>query len=74
MKEQDMLAERINNLCRERRMTYCSLACASAVPIGTIMHIVDKSTANPGMLTIERLCEGFGITLNEFFDSPEFIS
>lgn len=74
MKEQDMLAERINNLCREKKMSYFSLACASDVPIGTIMHIVDKSTVNPGMLTIERLCGGFGITLNEFFDSPEFIS
>lgn len=47
MKEQDMLAERINNLCREKKMTYCSLSCASAVPIGTIMHIVDNPQQIP---------------------------
>lgn len=74
MKEQDMLAERIKNLCGEKQMTYSALASASAVPVATIMHIVDKSTVNPGVLTIERLCDGFGITLKEFFDSPEFIS
>ena len=38
----------------------------------TLMHIVDKSTANPGVLTIGKLCDGFGITWKEFFDSPEF--
>lgn len=72
MKAQDMLVERINNLCKEKRMTYYALSYASAVPMTTLLHIVDKSTANPGILTIGKLCDGFGITLKEFFDSPEF--
>ena len=38
----------------------------------TLMHIIDKSTVNPGILTLGKLCEGFGITLKEFFDAPEF--
>ena len=72
MKAQDMLVERINNLCKEKRMTYYALSYASAVPMTTLLHIVDKSTANPGILTMGKLCDGFGITLKEFFDSPEF--
>lgn len=72
MKAQDILVERINNLCKEKRMTYYALSYASAVPMTTLMHIVDKSTANPGVLTIGKLCDGFGITLKEFFDSSEF--
>lgn len=72
MKAQDMLVERINNLCKEKRMTYYALSYKSAVPMTTLMHIVDKSTVNPGVLTIGKLCEGFGITLKDFFDSPEF--
>ena len=44
----------------------------SAVPMTTLMHIIDKSTVNPGILTLGKLCEGFGITLKEFFDAPEF--
>ncbi|MBD5462805.1 MAG: helix-turn-helix transcriptional regulator [Lachnospiraceae bacterium] len=72
MKAQDMLVERINNLCKEKRMTYYALSYASAVPMTTLMHIVDKSTVNPGVLTIGKLCEGFGISLRDFFDAPEF--
>lgn len=72
MKAQDILVERINNLCKEKRMTYYALSYASAVPMTTLMHIVDKSTVNPGVLTIGKLCEGLGISLRDFFDSPEF--
>lgn len=72
MKAQDMLVERINNLCKEKRMTYYALSYQSAVPMTTLMHIVDKSTVNPGVLTIGKLCDGFGISLKEFFDAPEF--
>ncbi len=74
MKAQDMLVERINNLCKERRMSYYALSYESAVPMTTLMHIVDKTTMNPGVLTIGKLCDGLGITLKEFFDSPEFES
>jgi len=72
MKAQDMLVERLNNLCKEKRMTYYALSYESAVPMTTLMHIVDKSTVNPGVLTIGKLCDGLGITLKDFFDSPEF--
>lgn len=72
MKAQDMLVERINNLCKEKRISYYVLSYKSAVPMTTLMHIVDKSTVNPGIMTIGKLCEGFGITLKQFFDSPEF--
>lgn len=72
MKAQDMLIERINNLCKERRMSYYALSYESAVPMTTLMHIVDKTTKNPGVLTIGKLCDGLGITLKDFFDAPEF--
>ena len=50
--------ERINNLCKERRMSYYALSYESAVPMTTLMHIVDKTTVNPGVLTIGKLCDG----------------
>lgn len=74
MKTQDILVERINNLCKEKRMSYYALSYRSAVPMTTLMHIVDKSTANPGILTIGKLCEGFEISIKDFFDVPEFES
>ena len=72
MKAQDTVVERINNLCKEKRMSYYALSYASAVPMITLMHIVDKTTVNPGVITLSKLCDGLGITLKEFFDTPEF--
>lgn len=72
MKAQDTVVERINNLCKEKRMSYYALSYASAVPMTTLMHIVDKTTVNPGVITLSKLCDGLGITLKEFFDTPEF--
>lgn len=72
MKAQDTVVEKINNLCKEKRMSYYALSYASAVPMTTLMHIVDKTTVNPGVITLSKLCDGLGITLKEFFDTPEF--
>lgn len=72
MREQKILAERINVLCRERKMSYYSLSYKSTVPITTIMNIVHCITKNPGIFTIIKLCDGLGITIQEFFDTEEF--
>lgn len=74
MKEKSVIVERIDNLCKEKRMSYYALSYRSAVPMSTLTHIVKESTANPGVLTIGKLCGGFGVTLSEFFDGPEFES
>lgn len=72
MSAQDMLVERIDNLCKERNMSYYMLSYNSTVPLTTLMHIMNKSTLNPGIITISKICDGFGITMKEFFDSSEF--
>ena len=52
MKTQDMLVDRINNLCKEKNMSYYTLSYRSTVPLTTLMHIMDKSTLNPGIITL----------------------
>ena len=52
MREQKILAKRINVLCRERKMSYYSLSYKSTVPITTIMNIVHCITKNPGFLQL----------------------
>lgn len=66
------LMKRINELCNEKEMTYYGLSYKSAVPITTLLHIMDGSTKNPGIFTIMKLCDGLGVTLKEFFDSVMF--
>lgn len=72
MKSQDILSKRIKELCRERNMSYYILAYKSTVPITTIMNIVNCVTKNPGIFTIIKLCDGLGITVQEFFETDYF--
>lgn len=72
MREQKLLAERIKTLCEERRMSYYFLSYKSTVPITTIMNIIHCTTKNPGIFTIIKLCDGLGITIQEFFATDEF--
>ena len=72
MKEQKILSKRIISLCEERNMSYYSLAYKSSVPFTTILNIVNCSTKNPGVFTIIKICDGLGITIQEFFDIEEF--
>ncbi|MBQ8626357.1 MAG: helix-turn-helix transcriptional regulator, partial [Agathobacter sp.] len=55
-------------------MSYYTLSYRSTVPLTTLLHILDGSTKNPGILTIIKLCDGLGISLQEFFDTEEFSS
>ena len=71
MKEQMLIAKRIKDLCKQENMSYYVLSYKSAVPITTLMHILDCSTKNPGIFTIMKICNGFGITLMEFLDTAD---
>ena len=59
-------------LCEEKHMTIHHLAIESGVPPSTIKNILYGKSQNPGIVTIKTLCDGLGITLTEFFDTPEF--
>lgn len=72
IRSRKILADRINNLCKEQGITYYALSYKSAVPLTTLLHIVNGSTKNPGILTIHKICEGFDISLKDFFDTEEF--
>ena len=66
------IANRIIQLCNERDITINELANISAVAPSTIYSILDQRSQNPGTVTIKKLCDGFEITLGEFFSTPEF--
>ena len=63
---------RILQLLGERNMSIHKLAIESAVPPSSIKNILYGKSQNPGIVTLKMLCDGFGITLIEFFDTPEF--
>jgi len=69
---QQAVARRIRELCRQQGFTPHGIAIHSAVPQGTVKSILNGESKNPGITSIKKLCDGFEITLGEFFSTPEF--
>ena len=63
---------RILQLCGERNISVNRLASISALPPSSVKNILYGKSQNPKLLTIKLLCDGLGITLGEFFSTPEF--
>ena len=64
---------RIMELCEERHMSIHRLSIESAVSPSSIKNILYGKSKNPGIVTIKMLCDGFGITLTDFFNTQEFL-
>ncbi len=63
---------RILQLCGERDISINRLATLSALPPSSVKNILYGKSQNPKLLTIKLICDGLGITLGEFFATPEF--
>lgn len=74
MNTQQAVAARILELCKERGLTPNAISNISAVPQATVKSILNGESKNPGVVTIKKLCDGFEITLGEFFFTPLFNS
>ena len=72
MNTTEAVRDRILHLCEERDLTINHLATISALPPSSIKNILYGKSQNPKLLTIKMLCDGLGITLGEFFSTPEF--
>ena len=72
MNTREAVALRIIHLCCERGLTPNGISNIAAVPQSTIKSILNGESSNPGIVTIKKLCDGFEITLGEFFSTPEF--
>ncbi len=67
-----VVKNRVLQLLGERKMSIHKLAMESAVPPSSIKNILYGKSQNPGIVTIKMLCDGFGVSLIEFFNTPEF--
>ena len=63
---------RILQLLEEKKMSIHKLAMESAVAPSSIKNILYGKSKNPGVVTIKMLCDGFGISVVEFFDTDVF--
>ena len=72
MNTKEAVAKRILELCEERSMAVNALATVSGVSPSTIYSMLNEKSKNPGVVSLKKLCDGFDITLGEFFSTPEF--
>ena len=66
------IKNRILRLCEERNITINKLATISGLPPSSVKNILYGKSQDPKIITIKKLCDGFGITLGEFFNTSEF--
>lgn len=72
MQLQDAVILRIEQLCLEKGMTKYDLFKASGVPQTTLTSIKKKRSGSAKITTLYAICEGFDISLEQFFASPLF--
>ena len=64
--------KRIIDLCKIKQITPNGLSYISGVSQSTIKSILNDESQNPGIVTIKKLCDGFDISLTEFFNTEYF--
>ena len=74
MSVKDMVANRFKDLCKERNIKINELAYRSGVTPSTAYSMMDEKRRDISIVTIKKFCDGLGITLGEFFSTPEFDS
>lgn len=68
----EAVRERILELCREYNISVNKLSDMSGVTQSTVNNIVNGRNRSTTVSTVKKLCDGLGITIEEFFQSEVF--
>lgn len=68
----EAVRRRIVQLCEERDISINKLSGISGVTQSTVNNIVSGRNNSTTVSTIKKLCDGLGITIEEFFRSELF--
>jgi len=68
----EAVKERILELCHQHNITVNKLGTMSGITQSTLNNIVSGRNNSTTISTIKKLCDGLGITIDEFFHSDVF--
>lgn len=68
----EAVAQRIIELCKEKDLTINALAYKCGLSPSTVYSMLNIKSQNPGVVTIQKICDGLDISLRDFFDSELF--
>ena len=74
MTAKEAVAKRILQLCTQRGIEVKALANSAGLPPSTVYSMLNEKSQNPGVVTLQAVCDGLDITLREFFDCELFDS
>lgn len=63
---------RIIDLCRENGITVNKLATESGITQSTLSNIISGRNNSTTVSTVKKICDGLGISVQEFFASELF--
>lgn len=72
MNAKEAVTRRIQELCVQRGLAINALANLCGVPPSTIYSMLNAKSQNPGIISIQKICDGLEISVREFFDDPLF--
>lgn len=72
MKIKEAVVKRFLQICDERDIKPNTLATESGVTPSTVYSMLNENRKDISIVTIKKLADGLGITLGEFFSTPEF--
>lgn len=72
MNAKEAVAKRIQILCANRNLTVHALATLCGMESSTIYSMLNTKSQNPGVVSIQKICDGLEISMREFFDDPMF--
>ena len=68
----EAVSQRLKQLLEEKGMTQYQLFVKSGVPKSTIGNVINCSYDSVKLRIVHEMCQGLGISMYEFFQSPFF--
>ncbi len=72
MQLNEAVSKRLSEFMQEKGMTQYQLFMKSGVPKSTISNIINCTYPSMKLRVIHELCQGLGVSIIEFFNSPLF--
>ena len=72
MNAKDAVAKRIQALCAQQDITVNELANRCGMTPSTIYSMMNQKSKNPGVVSIQKICDGLEISVRTFFDDSLF--
>ena len=72
MKIKQAVAQRIVNLCKEKNIAINALGNISGINPSTIYSMLNDKSQNPGVVSLQKICDGLEISIREFFNDDLF--